>query len=265
MPTSVEPKVYIVAYTTADKVGMSDYLASVDPMLAYWPYEVERNSDNNDDIAELTEFMGRLCYRSWAPGLNPNVTKIRESQEAYIKNIIDVNHGSVLEHGVISFVFANVSRVFTHELCRHRVGVAISQESMRYVRLTDIPFWKPTAINQSSDDIKDEFEDDSQSLLLAMETFQQKWSNKLELNNAISFDYKKQMTSALRRWSPQGVATVIGWSCNIRELRHVIKMRTSASAEEEIRLVFDEVAQQVIARWPAMFKDLTKQEDGSYK
>ena len=34
----------------------------------------------------------------------------------------------------------NVSRVFTHELVRHRAGSAFSQESLRYVRLTDIGF-----------------------------------------------------------------------------------------------------------------------------
>ena len=37
----------------------------------------------------------------------------------------------------------NVSRVATHELVRHRAGVAVSQESLRFVRLDDLPFWFP--------------------------------------------------------------------------------------------------------------------------
>ena len=42
--------------------------------------------------------------------------------------------------------FRNVSRVFTHELVRHRAGSAFSQESLRYVRLTDIGFRVPPAL-----------------------------------------------------------------------------------------------------------------------
>ena len=44
---------------------------------------------------------------------------------------------------MFSFVLHNVSRVVTHELVRHRPGTAVSQESLRFVRLTDIPFWFP--------------------------------------------------------------------------------------------------------------------------
>ena len=83
------------------------------------------------------EFGGRLCYRSWEPGLNPNVTKVRTDQDEYLRNILKQKHGSVLEHISYSFVFHNVSRVLTHELVRHRAGTAISQESMRFVRLDD--------------------------------------------------------------------------------------------------------------------------------
>ncbi len=39
-----------------------------------------------------------------------------------------------------------VLRVFTHELVRHRAGSAFSQESLRYVRLTDIGFRVPPAL-----------------------------------------------------------------------------------------------------------------------
>jgi len=36
----------------------------------------------------------------------------------------------------------------THEICRHRVGCAISQESLRYVRLTDLSVWLPDALTK---------------------------------------------------------------------------------------------------------------------
>ena len=94
----------------------------------------------------LLEFGGRACYRSWEPGLNPNVTQIRTDRREYFANILRSGHGSVLEHANYSFALRNVSRVFTHELVRHRAGSAFSQESLRYVRLTDIGFRVPPAL-----------------------------------------------------------------------------------------------------------------------
>ena len=94
----------------------------------------------------LLEFGGRACYRSWEPGLNPNVSRIRTDRREYFANILRSGHGSVLEHANYSFAFRNVSRVFTHELVRHRAGSAFSQESLRYVRLTDIGFRVPAAL-----------------------------------------------------------------------------------------------------------------------
>ena len=59
----------------------------------------------------------------------------------------------------------------------------------------------------------------------------------------------------MRRLAPIGLATTIGWTCNIRTLRWVIEARTDPSAEEEIRMVFGQVANEVIARYPNLFQD----------
>src|SRR5690349_22693077 len=50
------------------------------------------------DAELLVEFAGRRCYKSWAPGLNSNVTKVREDSGAYLENILSSKHGAVLEH-----------------------------------------------------------------------------------------------------------------------------------------------------------------------
>tara|TARA_Y100000310_G_C20675289_1_gene812686 strand:+ start:1977 stop:2312 length:336 start_codon:yes stop_codon:yes gene_type:complete len=60
-------------------------------------------------------------------------------------------------------------------------------------------------------------------------------------NHVMPFSMKKQYTSAARRFLPIGMVTKIGWSCNIRALRHVLMMRTHPSAEEEIRFVFAKI------------------------
>ena len=136
-----EPKVFLVGETSAVPAGIQAYMAHLG--VKRWP------RDTASDPELLIELMGRLCYRSFEPGLNPNVTKIRESNAEYLKHIIKVGHGSVLEHATFSFVFADVSRVFTHELVRHRVGTATSQESLRFVRLEDIDGWLPSCIKEN--------------------------------------------------------------------------------------------------------------------
>src|SRR3990167_5961555 len=139
----VEPKVFLVGETRVVPAGLRAYLKHIG--VPNW------KSDAPTDAEKMIEVMGRLCYRSFEPGLNPNVTKIREHSKDYLRNIIEVKHGSVLEHAVVNFIFADVSRVFTHELVRHRAGSAFSQESLRFVRLDDLHLWAPTVIRENEE------------------------------------------------------------------------------------------------------------------
>jgi len=204
----------------------------------------------------LTEIAGRLCYRSWRPGMNANVTKVRQGSREYIGNVLKQRHGSVFEHASVSFIFHNVSRVFTHELVRHRAGCAISQESLRYVRLTDIGFRMPPCF-QSDPELMDR----ATSLVGAMEAFQLWMANRFDLDGSKDFPFKKAITSAMRRLAPLGLSTGIMWTANHRTLRHVIVQRTAEGAEEEIRLVFDQVAQLMKERFPSIYQDFTRKDN----
>lgn len=217
-----------------------------------------RQSDAGAAEGELlAEFAGRMCYRSWEPGLNANVTRIRTDREAYFANVLQSYHGSVLEHANYSFAFRNVSRVFTHELVRHRAGSAFSQESLRYVRLTDIGFRVAPALEPIRDQVI--------SLVEQLEDFQLSAADKLGLDDeGMPFAVKKEITSALRRLAPIGLSTDILWTANVRTLRHVIEMRTAPGAEEELRLVFDAVAETMKAEAPNLFQDFERHEDGSW-
>src|SRR5215468_6555849 len=132
---NVEPEVFLVARPQIDYDAVADYLRKVGG--ESWLERLDKDDLDNDAL-NLAEFAGRLCYRSWLPGLNPNVSRVRSEQDVYLQNILSSAHGSVLEHVMFSFALHNVSRVLTHELVRHRPGVAISQESLRFVRLSDI-------------------------------------------------------------------------------------------------------------------------------
>ena len=140
-----KPAVYLIARPSVDVDGMRRYLTDVGG--ESW---LDRRLDETGDAPNagelIVEFGGRACYRSWEPGLNPNVTRVPHGPDGVLRQHPQERHGSVLEHANYSFAFRNVSRVFTHELVRHRAGSAFSQESLRYVRLTDIGFRVPPAL-----------------------------------------------------------------------------------------------------------------------
>jgi thymidylate synthase (FAD) len=248
------PKVFLIARPSVDLDGMRAYLDDV----GGGSWLDNREQEEGIPGAELlAEFAGRICYRSWEPGLNANVTRVRTDRQAYFANVMQSFHGSVLEHASFSFAFRHVSRVFTHELVRHRAGSAFSQESLRYVRLTDIGFRVPEALEPIRDQVI--------SLVEHLEEFQVSAADALGLDeDGVPFAVKKEITSALRRLAPIGLSTDILWTANVRTLRHVIEMRTAPGAEEELRLVFDRVAELVKAEAPLLFQDFHREADGSW-
>jgi len=249
------PQVFLVARPSVNVEGMRAYLESVGGVS--WLELREETREQLNDGELLAEFGGRMCYRSWEPGLNPNVTRIRTDQKEYFANVLRSAHGSVLEHANFSFAFRNVSRVFTHELIRHRAGSAFSQESLRYVRLTDIGFRVPPALEPLRDQVI--------SLVEQLEEFQLSAAEQLEIDNGeIPFHVKKEITSALRRLAPTGLSTDILWTANVRTLRHVIEMRTDPGAEEELRSVFNLVAEIMKSEAPSLFQDFARSDDGSW-
>ncbi len=237
-----EPKVFLVGETRVVEDGLNAYLAHLG--VPEW------ETDAPSDAERLCEVFGRLCYRSFSPGLNPNVTRVREGNAKYLAHIAEVGHGSVLEHATVNFIFADVSRVFTHELVRHRAGSAFSQESLRFVRLDKLSAYVPTHIRESKEGVEIFVKTFEQ-----LEELQQRLAELYRIDEEKSFDRKKKLTSAFRRMAPIGVATTIGWSCNFRALRHVIERRTDPAAEEEIRLVFGKVFDVVRERYPNLFAD----------
>ena len=65
---------------------------------------------------------------------------------------------------------------------------------------------------------------------------------------------KKAKTSFMRRFAPEGLATGLVWTANVRTLRHAVEARTAQGAEEEIRLVFGKIGELMRAEAPALFE-----------
>jgi thymidylate synthase ThyX len=139
----------------------------------------------------------------------------------------------------------------THELVRHRPGTAVSQESLRFVRLADIPFWFPEWALADAELMKR-----ASGVLEQLEEFQLWMAGHFGLDEeGVDMGEKKHKTSFMRRFAPDGVATGIVWTANIRTLRHTIEARTDRGAEEEIRLVFGKIAELMRAEAPSLFGD----------
>jgi thymidylate synthase (FAD) len=251
----VQPKVRLIGRPSLDYDEVAAYLKEVGG--ESWLERLDRGE--LDDAQNLGEFAGRICYRSWRPGLNSNVTRVRTDQDEYLANILSSAHGSVLEHLNFNFIFQDVSRVLTHEQVRHRVGTAISQESLRFVRLDDISFWFPEWARED-----DELYERALRMLGQMEDFQVWMAEHFGLDDdGRTFAYKKHRTSFMRRFAPEGLATSLAWTANVRTLRHVIESRTAEGAEEEIRIVFGKVGELMKKEAPALFGDYTI-EDGAW-
>lgn len=213
-------------------------------------------------LENLMEFGGRVCYKAFQTEdgefENQNLSKTRDGNARYLGNILKRKHGSIFEHGNLVFLFQDVSRVFTHELVRHRAGTAFSQTSGRYVRLDEIPFWTPPVI-ENNPEAKQVFLE----TLAVMEAAQRKLS-KIYKVDELPMAEKKKLTSAFRRIAPIGLSNEILFSTNHRALRHIISMRTDAAAEEEVRLIFGGVAERMKSTFPNIYQDMAKQSDGSW-
>ena len=250
------PTVHLLARPAIDLEGMRAYLDQVGG--ASWLDRRIAEGEESLNPGELiVEFAGRACYRSWEPGLNPNVTRVRTDRRAYFENILRSAHGSVLEHASYSFAVRDISRVGTHEVVRHRAGAAYSQESLRYVRLVDVGIRIPPALEPLRRQCVE--------IVERLEEFQVEAAKALGIDDeGVPFHVKKEVTSALRRLAPMGVSTDLIMTMNIRTLRHVIEMRTAPGAEEEMRLVFDRLAELMVAEAPGLFQDFRRRDDGSW-
>lgn len=260
----VEPKIFIIAETMADDKGR-------DAMLKHIGVPEEWDTDGREG-QELVEIAGRLCYKSFGTELNANLTKVREGNMHYIGNIIKTEHGSVMEHASTTVAMIDVSRILTHEYVRHRQGTAFSQESMRFVRMDDIPIWIPDLSDvfgalkdyleeEDHADIDNLNEDYAKAMRRACKVFEDAYQHFTPYIDkpGVPFSIKKKITSALRRMAPSGHATNIIGTGNHRAWRFQIQQRTAAGAETEIRLVFGMIAEDFKVRYPAFYQDMTSE------
>jgi len=232
-----EPTVYLVGRQTVDEAEIDRFLAD---------HGVSWQTDTEVAGEHLAEVAGRLCYLSFArprPGGN----------QAYLDHILEVGHGSVLEHAVWNFVFVGLSRSCTHELIRHRAGWGYSQLSQRYVDESVAEYVEP-------DCIANDPERHRTWLAAVAQSHQAYMTLTVLLQDAFKDEPDKTLRRKLARQAarsvlPNATETKIFATANARALRHFIELRASRHAEPEIRKLAVKVLQIMGQEAPHIFGD----------
>ena len=177
------------------------------------------------------EKAARTCYQSF--------DKIEEgSAEKLIKSCLRRGHMSIFEHVAIGYRLIT-DRGVTHELVRHRTGIAFSQESTRYVRYNgDMQFVEPWWFDMPGNELKRE------AFLKAVARAENYYSEML------AFGASPQEARAVL---PNAVKTEIVVTANIREWLHIIDLRTSPAAHPDMIRLIKLVQEDLLVRYPVFF------------
>uniref|UniRef100_A0A832MLR4 Flavin-dependent thymidylate synthase n=1 Tax=Eiseniibacteriota bacterium TaxID=2212470 RepID=A0A832MLR4_UNCEI len=241
-----EPRIYLVGRQTVDAAGIARFLGD---------HGLSWSTDTEVGAEALAEAAGRVCYMSYGKG--------RRTNREFLEHLVEVGHGSVLEHAVWSFLITGVSRSFTHELIRHR-HFSYSQLSQRYVDESDSDYVEPDVIAADPE-------------LHAV------WSEAVNAARA-AYDRlvaglqdrftdvedrtlrRKLARQAARSVLPNATETKIFVTGNARALRHFIELRGSEHADVEIRKVAVQLLGILQREAPNLFGDYTLERlpDGSF-
>ena len=231
------------------KVKNTKKAADLTSYLAKSSVELMTITPKAEDIIERA---CRTCYLSFHRYDPP------KSTGELIKKVIEKKHHSVLEHAAATFRIRGGSRVFTHELVRHRF-ISPSQESQRYVCYADKPGRKKTKDFEIvlPDTIKSaEWLDKSST---PSDDFQKVALASYEL-------YEKLLDAGVppedaRYILPNATVSEIVITANFRELRHFFCVRTNPRAHWEIRKIAIDMLRIMKKEAPIVFDDFQINED----
>ena len=188
------------------------------------------------DLLRLLELAGRVCYKS-----EDRITE--DSAADFIGRIVRSGHESVIEHAGATVRFV-CDRGVTHELVRHRLA-SYSQESTRYANYAKDKFGREITVIRphfwAEDDAR--YELWKQAMLAAEKAY-------LDLVDAGA------TAQEARSVLPNSLKTEIVMTANMREWRHVLKLRCDTPAHPQIRQVMLPLLAEFNRRLPALFVDL---------
>jgi thymidylate synthase (FAD) len=151
-----------------------------------------------------------------------------------IGNVIESGHGSTIEHIVFTFGISGVSRTLSHQLVRHRAGVAFDQQSQRYVTFKDAATMLPSSIAEAVPEVRD------------------RYSAQIDGSLSLYGDLVGEGIPAedARFVFPNATRTNLVMTTNLRALIHMSGLRLCTMAQWEIRRLFQLIRHEVFGVSP---------------
>ena len=186
-----------------------------------------------EGMVNSVSFAARNCYQSKQGNL--------EQEEKFIKGLIKLGHDSILEHQYIG-VELTLSRSDLAQLTRHRIGIAFSVASQRYCDYSterfnhEIPVIVPNNLNNYK------------------RWYESVWESEQAYMDLVESGEKPEVARSVL---PQCTATTVVMTANIREWRHIFKLRAlNAHAQSDIRELMCKTLFMFHKKYPCFFEDL---------
>jgi thymidylate synthase (FAD) len=156
------------------------------------------------------------------------------SMQRLISNVIESGHGSTIEHIVFTFALSGVSRTLSHQLVRHRAGVAFDQQSQRYVKYKGAATMLPATIAEGDPELRARYE--------------------AQVDDALGL-YGELLGAGVpgedaRFVFPNATRTNLVMTTNLRALIHMSGLRLCTMAQWEIRRLFQLIRHEVFSVSP---------------
>jgi thymidylate synthase (FAD) len=156
------------------------------------------------------------------------------SMQRLITNVVESGHGSTIEHIVFTFALSGVSRTLSHQLVRHRAGVAFDQQSQRYVKFKDAATMLPATIAEGNPALRARYEE--------------------QIDGALGL-YGDLLEAGVpgedaRFVFPNATRTNLVMTVNLRALIHMSGLRLCTMAQWEIRRLFQLIRHEVFGVSP---------------
>jgi thymidylate synthase (FAD) len=158
----------------------------------------------------------------------------QQKMQKLIAGVIESGHGSTIEHIVFTFGISGVSRTLSHQLVRHRAGVAFDQQSQRYVKFKGAATMLPATIEDGDPDLRRRYEE--------------------QVDGALGL-YGEMLAAGVpgedaRFVFPNATRTNLVMTANLRALIHMSGLRLCTMAQWEIRRLFQLIRHEIFAISP---------------
>jgi thymidylate synthase (FAD) len=180
----------------------------------------------------------RTCYSELEPqDIFERATTGRvatDKQQDLIRRVIESGHGSTIEYIVFTFGISGVTRTLSHQLVRHRAGVAFDQQSQRYLNYKRPSYMVPGSLADAAPEILDRFT--------------------AEMDESLEF-YGEMLGAGIpgedaRFVMPNATRTNLIMTANLRALIHMSGLRLCTMAQWEIRRLFQLIRHEVFGVSP---------------